>query len=418
MWPRKQLDIGWADLVFGLFRAVSSRARPSAESVVGRGWVPAEESIVSLSVRTGWDLLLSALDLPRGSEVITSAVTIPDMVRIIEQHGLVPVPVDVDARKLQPSIEHLERSITPRTRAILVAHLFGTHIDMGPIIELAKQHDLIVVEDCAQAFVGSQYAGHPDSTCALFSFGPIKTATALGGAIVRVRDAELRSRMIELQNAYPVQSRWSYAKRLGKYATFRILGKPFNYGLLVRTLGMLGIDYDRALGNAAHSFGANDFFLQIRRQPSTPLLRMLQRRITTFDRRGVARLRQRTMRGDQLSQAIAAGMVVGDANSSHTYWVAPVRVTNRDPVINALRAAGFDATARSSLIVVPAPDGAPLDDSSLAPWLAETIFLPGGEEMPDESWERLIAILQDVAFAVPSRSHGQLLELSAVSVSS
>src|SRR6476620_11825484 len=254
MWPRKQLDIGWSDLAFGLLQVVGARSRPTERAVVGHDWVPAEEAILTLSVRSGLDLLLTALALPADSEVIMSAVTIPDMVRIVEHHGLIPVPVDVDGRALQPVIEHLERSITPQTRAILVAHLLGTHIDMGPIIELARQHDLLVIEDCAQAFVGSAYAGHPDSDCALFSFGPIKTATALGGAVVRVRDGALRSRMRDLQNAYPIQTRSAYLKRLVKYATFRMLCKPFNYGLLVRTMGMLGIDYDRALGNAAHSF--------------------------------------------------------------------------------------------------------------------------------------------------------------------
>jgi dTDP-4-amino-4,6-dideoxygalactose transaminase len=379
--------------------------------VVGDGWVPADEAIPSLSVRSGLDLLLTALALPAGSEVIVSAVTIPDMTRIVEHHQLVPVPIDVDGRTLQPVLEHIERSITPRTRAILVAHLFGTHIEMGPIVELARQHDLLVIEDCAQAFVGRAYAGHPESDCALFSFGPIKTATALGGAIVRVRDASLRSRMRELQNAYPIQTRLAYLKRLVKYATFRMLCKPFNYGLLVRVLGALGIDYDRALGNAAHSFAANDFLLQIRRQPSTPLLQMLRRRITGFDRRGSARLERRTLRGNQLSQAIDVGMVVGDENSSHTYWVVPVRIANREAVLAALRGVGFDATARSSLIVVPTPDGVSPDDSPLAPWLGETIFVPGGEDMSDEQWNLLIAILLEVAFPVPSRSRGVLQEL-------
>jgi dTDP-4-amino-4,6-dideoxygalactose transaminase len=416
MWPRKQLDIGWSDLAFGLLQLVSARSRPTELTVVGDDWLPPEEAILTLSVRSGLDLLLTALEMPTGSEMIVSAVTIPDMVRIVEHHRLVPVPVDVDGRTLQPVIEHLERSITPRTRAILVAHLFGTHIDMGPIIELARQHDLLVIEDCAQAFVGSAYAGHPDSDCALFSFGPIKTATALGGAVVRVRDAALGSRMRDLQNAYPVQTRLAYLKRLVKYATFRALCKPFHYGLLVRALGRLGIDYDRALGNAAHSFAASDFFTQIRRQPSTPLLRMLERRITGFARRGAARLQQRAARGDQLSQAVGTGMVVGDENSSHTYWVVPVRVANRDAVLAALRASGFDATARSSLIVVPAPDSAASDDSPVATWLSETIFVPGGEDMPDEKWELLVAILLEVAFPVPSRSHVARSELCSIPV--
>src|SRR5262249_2072102 len=154
---------------------------------------------------------------------------------------------------------------------------------------------------------------------------------------------------------------------------------------------------DRALGNAAHSFAPADFFRQIRRQPCTPLLQMLQRRITGFERRGAARLWRRAMRGSQLSQAIDPGMVVGDENSSHSYWVVPVRVANREAVLPALREAGFDATARSSLIVVPVSDGTSLEEPPLASWLRQTIFVPGGEDMPDEAWELVIAILLEVA---------------------
>src|SRR5262245_43319455 len=136
MWPRKQLDVGVADLAYGLSQMVLAHARPSSADVVGDDWVPEDEAIISLSVRTGWDLLLSTLDLPRGSEVLTTAVTIPDMVRIIEHHGLVPVAVDIDPARLEPVVEQLERAITPRTRAILVAHLFGSRVEMGPIIEV------------------------------------------------------------------------------------------------------------------------------------------------------------------------------------------------------------------------------------------------------------------------------------------
>ena len=419
MWPRKQLDIGWTDLAFGALQVVASRTRPTVREVVGNDWIPPDEAILALSVRSGLDLLLSAFGLPPGSEVIVSAVTIPDMARIVKHHQLVPVPVDIEALTLQPVIEQLERAITPRTRVILVAHLFGTQIDMGPIIELAKQHDLLVIEDCAQAFVGRRYAGHPESDCSLFSFGPIKTATALGGAVVRVRDDAIRTSMLERQQSYPSQARWSYFKRLTKYAMFRLLCKPLNYGLMVRLLGWLGIEYDRALGNAAHSFAANDFFLQIRRQPSVPLLRMLQRRITTFDRRGAARLRHRTWRGNRLSRTLGPGMVVGDGNASHTYWVMPLRVANREAVLTALRAGGFDATARSSLIVLPTSEdtdavGSSLDDSPLAPWLAATVFLPS-DETPDRHWDRLVSIVQEVACAVPPAPSRELVGLSGVS---
>ena len=190
-----------------------------------------------------------------------------------------------------------------------------------------------------------------------------------------------------------------------------------------------------ALGNAAHSFGASEFFGQIRRQPCVPLVRMLGRRITTFERRGAARLRRRAERGDDLSRALAEGMVVGEQNSTHTYWVLPVRIENREVVVAALRSAGFDATTRSSLIVVPNDAPSPRHGESratrpsprgrgselerpLAPWLGEIVFLPGGENMPDNDWEELLSILQEVACVAEPPAERELAALSGVSGSS
>jgi dTDP-4-amino-4,6-dideoxygalactose transaminase len=397
MWPRKQLDIDWSDFAFGAWCVFSSRRGPEDGRVVPNDWMGPQEVLVSLSVRTGLDLLLTALKLPPGSEIIMSAVTIPDMVRIIGQHDLVAVPVDLESDRLEPLVEDVAQSITPRTRAILVAHLFGARVDMGPIIQLAQQHNLLVIEDCAQAFIGSSYAGHPDSDCSLFSFGPIKTATALGGAVLRVRDPMLRAQMGQLQCAYPLQSRWFYFTKLAKYALFRLLLTPRLFGVLVRAYRALGIDYDRAFGNATHSFGTTDFFDKIRRRPCTPLVRLVQRRLAMFAGRGERRLGRRTGRGDQLAASLPPGMVVGGQNYSHTFWVMPIRVENAREVLGALGSAGFDATGRSSLIVVPPPAGSSRADAAHAPWLEETIFLPNGDHMPDDAWERMATIVAEVA---------------------
>jgi hypothetical protein len=79
----------------------------------------------------------------------------------------------------------------------------------------------------------------------------------------------------------------------------------------------------------------------------------------------------------------------------------PVRVSNVSEVLAALQRAGFDATSRSSLIVVPAPEGAGGDQPACAPWLAETIFLPNGHDIPDSEWTRVSLILREVARTVP-----------------
>jgi dTDP-4-amino-4,6-dideoxygalactose transaminase len=397
MWPRKQLDVGWSDLAFGLSRIFAPRERPTTEVVVGANWIPSDEAFVALSVRTGWDLYLKAHGFSPGDEIIVSGVTIPDMVRIIEHHKLAAVPVAVDADRLEPSLEEIDRAITPRTRAILVAHLFGSRIDMEPIIRLAKQHDLLVIEDCAQAFVGRDYAGHNDSDCSLFSFGPIKTATALGGAVLRIRDSAVRQRMAELHDAYPVQSHRAYFSRLCKYSLFRVLGWPWVYGLLVRMYRLCGADYDRKLGNAAHSFPGAEFFQQIRKRPCPALVHMLHRRISTFESNAAHALRRRTARGKQLGTTLPPGMVVGGQNETHTFWVMPLRVANTTEVLSVLRRARFDATSRSSLIVVRAAGRTHDEQPTSAPWLDDTIFLPNGHDIPDSEWKRLSLILRDVA---------------------
>lgn len=96
MWPRKQLEIDGCNFLFGLMQILSLRQPPCDEVVGGSGWVPPVEALISLSMRNGGDLLLTALRLPPASEIIVSAFTILAMIRIIEHHGLTPVPMDVD----------------------------------------------------------------------------------------------------------------------------------------------------------------------------------------------------------------------------------------------------------------------------------------------------------------------------------
>jgi dTDP-4-amino-4,6-dideoxygalactose transaminase len=396
MWPRKQLDLDVSDVTAGILATMCNDDGPRDADIVGSGWIPQDESLVSLSVRTGWDLLLAALNWPPGSEIILTSPTIPDMARIVEQHKFVPVPVRLDAERLEPTQDDLECAITTQTRAILVAHLFGSRVDMDPIVRLAKQHDLFVIEDCAQAFAGRHYAGNDKSDCSLFSFGPIKSATALGGAVLRVRNTQLRERIIELQNAHPYQSRWSYLARLMKYAAFRLLSTPHTYATLVHTCLALGYDYDRMFGNVAHSFGSTAIFSQMRRQPCGPLRHMLQRRIASFEARGIERLMRRAERGRRLASNLPRGVVIGSQNATHTYWVLPVRVGNPEEVLSNLRRSGFDATGRSSMVEV-CPSFAPGRTDSSRPWLSETIYLPNGDAMPDREWSRMAGVLRDKA---------------------
>ena len=138
MWVRKRIDIGWLDLLSARLNCVLPGSRSVASREAEAAWSIAGRAFACLSVRSGLDLLLKSLALPPGSEVLVSALTIPDMVRIIEHHGLVAVPVDLHDQDVSPRVELLEKVITKKTKAILVAQLFGSRFDLAPFVEALR----------------------------------------------------------------------------------------------------------------------------------------------------------------------------------------------------------------------------------------------------------------------------------------
>ena len=101
-------------------------------------WPADGDVLICLSVRSGFDLLLGAFGLPPQSEVLISAITIPHMVRIVKEHDLVPVPLDLDLKDPAPRVDVLSpRAVTPATRVIVVAHLFGGRVSLESVLELA-----------------------------------------------------------------------------------------------------------------------------------------------------------------------------------------------------------------------------------------------------------------------------------------
>jgi perosamine synthetase len=393
---RKRLDIGWRDLFWGASWTCLPRRHVGVQRHVEETWSSDDDTLVCFSVRSGFDLLWETLHLAPQSEVLISALTIPDMAKIIRSHGLTPVPVDLDVDTAAPDMASLRRAITPAARAIVVAHLFGARIPMDPIVTVAKEHGLLVIEDCAQAFDGGIYHGHPESDVVMFSFGPIKTATALGGAVFRVRDRPLLQRMRELQSRYPLQGRLAYLRRVLKYAMLKALSSQPVFTVLTGVWTMMGYDYDRFVNRQTRGFPGPEFLRRIRQQPSTPLLAVLDRRLRRYDARRLAR---RTSRG-QLMASLLEGRVVcpGTALHEHVHWVFPILVDNPEEVIAALRKAGFDATQGQSMATVapPAdrPETAPRQAANV---LAAMVYLPIYSEMPERAIRKMARVVLSTA---------------------
>ncbi len=416
MYARKRLDISWLDLASGMIACLVRRDERAAAAAV-EGWFapegrPAEESeaVACLSVRSGLDLYLRLLALPRGSEILMSALTIPDMCKVVEQHGLVPVPVDLDPRTLAPDAERLRALVTPRTKAILVAHLYGTRVDLGPCAELAREKGLLLFEDDAQSFTGPEFKGDPRADVAMFSFGPIKTAAALAGGVLVVRDPVLRARMREEQARYPLQKSSAYFWRLWKYGALKALTLPPLYSLFVRWCAARGRSHDDVIQGTVRGFKGGEFFEKIRHRPSAALLRVIARRLAASDGRRVqARTRAALMLRELLGERYE---IPGGAAPFHSYWVFVLCADEPAKLVGRLRAAGFDATQVATLRCIPAPASRPEADARIArEMLSRTIYLPLYPEMPRRAIEAMAEVLRDSApRSEPARA--RTLELS------
>jgi len=139
-------------------------------------------------------LALEALGVGPGDEVITVSNTYVATAFAISYTGATPVFVDVDPQTYNMTAELVEPKITPRTRAILPVHLYGHPVDMDPIMELAEQYGLWVLEDAAHAH-GARYKGRRTGSLghiAAFSFYPGKNLGAYGdGGAITTSDPEL-----------------------------------------------------------------------------------------------------------------------------------------------------------------------------------------------------------------------------------
>ena len=222
LWPRMKLQIGWADLAAGALACLKEGDREGLARQAESYW-PGESTLLCFSVRSGFDLLLQALELQQGDEVVFSAVNIKGMISIVQREGYVPVPLDFDLASITPTAESLRQALSPRAKVLVVAHLFGCRLDFEHLIDAAHEAGLIVVEDCAQAFNGRGYPGHPKSDVVMFSFGPLKNATALGGALVNVRNPALLEKMRAIQTNYPIQPVKRQAKRTLQFAALKFL---------------------------------------------------------------------------------------------------------------------------------------------------------------------------------------------------
>ncbi len=212
--PVPQLDLSAQYAAMGAeIRAAVERVLASQQFVLGHEGAALEKQIAQLcgvahgvGVASGTDALILALracGVQPGDEVLLPPFTFVATGSAVSALGAKPVFADIrpDTYNIDPS--EFERRVTPRTRAIVVVHLYGLAADMDPIMAAAKSRHLPVIEDNAQA-IGASYKGRPTGSlgdAACLSFYPTKNLGAYGDAgMVVTNSTELAARIRTLRN--------------------------------------------------------------------------------------------------------------------------------------------------------------------------------------------------------------------------
>jgi dTDP-4-amino-4,6-dideoxygalactose transaminase/nucleoside-diphosphate-sugar epimerase len=158
----------------------------------------AKHAIAVNSCTAALHIALAAYGVGPGDEVITTAITFPATANVVVHLGATPVLVDVDPTTLNIDPKAIEAAITPRTKAIIPVHMAGQPADMDAIRELARRHNLAIIEDAAHA-IGAVWNGErvgniTGSLAACYSFYPIKNMTTIEGGAVLTNDDEFAER--------------------------------------------------------------------------------------------------------------------------------------------------------------------------------------------------------------------------------
>jgi perosamine synthetase len=163
------------------------------------------------------DAAVEALGIGPGDEVILPTFTIISCVLQIVRSGATPVLVDADPLTWNMDVTQIEAKITPRTKAIMVVHIYGLPVDMGPVQDIAKRYSLKIIEDAAEV-IGQTYLGKP---CGSFgevstvSFYPNKHVTTGEGGMILTDDDELAETCRSLRNLCFQPKRRFVHERLG-----------------------------------------------------------------------------------------------------------------------------------------------------------------------------------------------------------
>jgi len=392
-WVERNIEKQWLEMELSKKETTDVKAAPP-------------HVVVGLSERSLFDLFLSVRSFPADSEIIiVPPVNIPGMMDVIRYHQLVMIPVDLPLRKsiansnettknettYSDAIDKsknavwaidtaaVRKAISKKTVAIFVVHPFGSVLGKDSMVELrtmANENELDIWEDCAQCYAGRDYMGNSFSDASFFSFGPIKTATALGGGLAVLRSPHIHkddktatsheqelARVSTMANTmrriqrtkYKQQPNIVYLQRVVKCIALHMISQSRHFCAATRVLiERLGLDYNDFVVSSLRGFSPNtqdsNQVLHLRYRPSPALLSLLLWRLRDCKNteRHVSEQVNRCssfleLLRDEKTIQQKISTLEGYDNLAMYGWLFPVLVEHPQQLSNSLLEMGYDA---------------------------------------------------------------------------
>jgi len=168
------------------------------------------------SARSGFFAILKCIGIGEGDEILLQAFTTVALPNAIMWCKAKPIFIDIDERTYNMDPGLIEKHITPKTKAIVIQHTFGNAADLDKILNIARKHKLLIIEDCAHS-LGSEYRGKKTGTfgnAAFFSFGRDKVISSVSGGIVITEDWKLGKSILEFRDKLPYPSKINTIRQL------------------------------------------------------------------------------------------------------------------------------------------------------------------------------------------------------------
>ncbi len=311
-------------------------------------YIGVDHAISTSSAKTALYLSLKALGAEKGDEIIVPAYTVREVIDVIIALGLIPVFIDINLKDANMDTDLIEEKIGKKTKFILMTHIYGCPCDVEAILKISDKHNLVVIEDAAQA-CGGEYKQKKTGSfgkVAYFSFGMLKNLNTLGGGMIVTKEKSLAQAIEEENEKFPDVCAFIILKRAFIAMAVSFFTHPLFFSYLVYPFLFL---YKKI-----KSSGPDEFFkvdkidleklrkYNLRFSAAQAALGLLQ--LSKIDKINNARIQNAQILNEELKDCAKALIFEKNSAKKNIYLNYVIRAKNRKKLIDDLFAQGIDVS--------------------------------------------------------------------------